>query len=107
MFKISTDPKFTHSVTVCVPVDGGYKDQTFPVTFRVLPLDQLGNREGSEGQIETLQKVVVHMGELVDENDQPISYSDEIRDQLIAFSFVRLALLKAYIEAMSKMKTGN
>jgi hypothetical protein len=76
------------------------------VTFRVLPLDQLGDREGSAGQIETLRKVVVSMGDLVDENDQPISYSDEIRDQLIQF-FVRLALLKAYIEAMSKMKTGT
>jgi hypothetical protein len=30
MFKITTDPKFTHMVTVCVPVDGGFKDQTFP-----------------------------------------------------------------------------
>jgi hypothetical protein len=107
MFKITTDPKFTHPVTVCVPVDGGFKDQTFPVTFRALPLDQLGDKNGNEGQIETLRKVVVHMGELVDDNDQPISYSDEIRDQLIQFGYVRLALLKTYIEAMSKMKTGN
>jgi len=107
MFKITTEPKFTHPVTVCVPVDGGFKEQTFPVTFRVLPMDQLQQEEGSAGQIETLRKVVVHMGELVDENDQPISYSDDIRDQLIQFSFVRLAILKKYIEAMSKMKAGN
>lgn len=107
MFKITTDPKFTHPVTVCVPVDGGYKDQTFPVTFRVVPLDQLPKGEGSDAHMETLRKVVVHMGELVDDNDQPVSYSDDLRDQLIQYPYVRLALLKAYIEAMSKMKTGN
>lgn len=107
MFKVSSDPKFTHPVTVCVPVDGGHKNMTFPVTFRVMPLDQLDDGQGAEGQAASLRKVITHMEDLVGDNDQPIPYSDEIRDQLIAVPYVRLALMKTYLEAVTKTKAGN
>lgn len=107
MFKIAKEPTFTRNVTICVPVDGGFSNQSMKVTFRVLPTDQLSSTSGNEGQIEDLRRVIVAMDDLVDEADQPISYSDEIRDQLIAVPYVRLALLHSYVESVSKAKAGN
>lgn len=107
MFKVSADPKFTHPVTVFVPSDGGHVAQTFPVTFRVVPEDEMGTADGTEGQKETLRRLVVHMGDLVDDDDQPVVYSDAIREQLINLAYVRMALMKTYIEAVTKIKAGN
>lgn len=112
MFKLSTDPRFTHEVKVQVPVDGGFKEQSFKATFRVLPLDQLKADEEVDGdeagyQETTLRKVVVGLDDLVDDADQPIAYSDEIRDRLIAVPYVRIALMQTYIRAVTKVKAGN
>lgn len=107
MFKVSAEPKFTHPVTVFVPTDGGHEAQTFPVTFRVVPEDELGDREGAEGQKEALRKIVAHMDDLVDDDEQPVPYSDAIREQLIGQAYVRIALMTAYIKAITKTKAGN
>lgn len=107
MFKVSADPKFTHPVTVFVPCDGGHESQTFPVTFRVVPEDELGDRDGVEGQKDALRRIVVHMGDLVDDNDQPIPYSDAMREQLIGAAYVRMALMTTYIKAITKTQAGN
>lgn len=107
MFKVTAEPNFTRTVTVCVPVDGGHSAQTMKVTFRALPTDDFSLQGGNEGQLADCRKVIVSMDDLIDENDQPVSYSDAIRDQLIAMPYVRLAVLQSYIEAVSKAKLGN
>lgn len=107
MFKIAKEPTFTRTVTVCVPIDGGHSNQSMKVTFRVLSTDQLSTLGGNEGQIEDLRRLIVSMDDLVNEADEPVAYSDPIRDQLIAVPYVRLALLQSYIEAVSKAKAGN
>jgi hypothetical protein len=106
MFKIASDPKFTHTVTACVPVDGGHENMTFKATFRVVPLEQLGGTD-NETQAESLKKVVVHLDDLVDENEQPQPYSDALRDKLIELPFMRYALMQTYIAAVTKTKAGN
>ncbi len=107
MFKVTTEPKFTHPVTVCVPVDGGHIDQTFKATFRVLDAGQLSDDSSVDGQMEDLRRVLVSMDDLVDENDQPVSYSEALRDQLIALPFVRIALISTYVRGVTKAKAGN
>jgi len=107
MFKVSSEPEFTRRVTVFVPSDGGHIPQTFSVTFRVLDDEQLGGTDGVEAQKDSLRKVIVKMDELIDDNDEAIPYSDGIRDQLLGLSYVRLALLKTYVSAVTKMKSGN
>lgn len=112
MFKLTTDPRFTHQVKVQVPVDGGFKEQSFKATFKVLPIDQLVTEEDAAASDETaqaltLRKVVVGLDDLVDDANEPIPYSDEIRDQLIAVPYVRIALMQTYIRAITKVKAGN
>jgi hypothetical protein len=107
MFKVTTEPKFTHPVTVCVPTDGGHVEQTFKATFRVLDADQLSPDSSVEGQIEDLRRVLVTMHDLVGEDDQAVSYSDALRDQLIRLPYVRIALINAYVRGVTKAKQGN
>lgn len=107
MFKVTSNPQFTHNVTVSVPVDGGFVDQTFKTTFRVLDAAQLSSDNSVDSQIEDLRRVIVTMGDLVGEDDQPMPYSDALRDQLISLPYVRLALLNAYVRGVTKAKPGN
>lgn len=107
MFKVSSEPKFTHDVTAVVPVDGGHENMTFKVTFRVVPIEQLGSADSNETQAESLKKIVVHMDDMVDENDQPLPYSDALRDKLIEMPFFRYAVMQAYLAAVTKTKAGN
>jgi len=107
MFKIEADPKFTHDVTVCVPVDGGHANQTFKVTFRVVDIDQLGDTSSLEAQQELLRKIVCGMDDMIDDADQPVPYSDALRDQLIAKPYVRAAMIQTYLSAITKTKLGN
>jgi hypothetical protein len=107
MFKVISEPTFTIPVTVCVPVDGGHKDQDLKVKFRVVDVDELGEAGGLEGQQKLLKRVVCGFEEVVDDNDQPLSYSDELRDQLIAVPYVRAAMLQTYLAAIAKTRVGN
>lgn len=110
MFKLSTDPRFTHEVKVQVPVDGGFKEQTFKATFRVMTTEQLIARAddtGTDSDETILRQVIVGLDDLVDDAEQPIPYSDEIRDRLIAVPYVRGALMAVYIKAITKVKAGN
>lgn len=107
MFKVTNDPRFTHEVPIRVPVDGGYVDQSLQVTFRVLPIDQLSSDGSTEGQKEDLRRLIAKLDDLVDDNDKPVTYSDAIRDQLIELPYVRVAMIRAYTQAVTKTKEGN
>ena len=107
MFKISNDPKFTHPVTVCVPVDGGHREDTFKVTFRVIDVEKLGNTTDLDSQQAILRSIVCGMSDLIGDDDQPLPYSDELRDMLIGKPFVRAAMLQTYLAAVTKTRVGN
>lgn len=107
MFKVVSEPTFTVPVTVCVPVDGGHKDQTLKVKFRVVDVDELGDATGLEGQQKLLRRVVTGLEDVVGDDEQPLAYSDELRDQLIAVPYVRAAMLQTYLAAIAKTKLGN
>ncbi len=111
MFKVTAEPKFTHTVKVMVPVDGGHKEQSFKATFKVLPVEELTAEDHSEdqaaGQIAVLRKAIISLDELVGDDDQPLPYSDELRDQLLGITYVRIALLRTYLTAITKAKSGN
>lgn len=107
MFKMVSEPTFTIPVTVCVPVDGGHKDQTLKVKYRVVDVEELGDAVGIDGQQKLLRRVVCGLEDIVGDDDQPMTYSDELRDQLIAVPYVRAAMLQNYLAAVGKTKLGN
>lgn len=107
MFTVTQDPQFTHDVKVQVPVDGGHKEETFKCRFRVIPVEELDDLLTVEGQKLALQRVIVSMSDLVDDQKEEVTYSDELRDQLIGVPYVRAGLLQTYRAAVVKARPGN
>lgn len=109
MFVVAKESQFTHAVTVEVPIDGGHRKETFKARFRVLDSAKIDgfDLDSEEGSTELLKAAIVTLDELVDENNKPVPYSDELRDQLIVVPFVRAALAKTYFAAIGKSARGN
>jgi hypothetical protein len=108
-FVVTKEPRFTHPVTVQVPVDGGHREEKFKATFRVISTDKLAefDLDTEKGSRDMLVEVIIKLDELVDEQQQPVPYSDELRDALIAVPYVRNALGKTYFAALGKAARGN
>lgn len=109
MFKVETEPKFTHDVEAAVPVDGGFEYQTFKVTYRVVPVAvsdhvDLGSIPKSD---EFLHKILANMDGLGDADGNPIAYNDAVRDQVLLLPYARIAIIRGYFEGISKGKKGN
>ena len=105
MLKIARNPEFTHEVTVRVPVDGGFADQKFKARYRMVPWNDLGAIENDpESQA---RMVLIGWEGIVDDEEQPIPYSDAMRDQLLGMLFMRVAILRVYVDAVAGAKRGN
>lgn len=108
MFRIVREPTFTHDVSVFTPVDGGHREEKIKVTYRVIPTEEAAKfGDDEQGSRDFLRRVVKRIDDLADENDKPISWSDEVRELLLSMPHVRLALAAGYGAAVSKAKAGN
>lgn len=106
-FKVVSNPEFTHTVPVLVPVDGTHEEQTLKVRFRVVPQDELMRIGTADGTEAYCRAIVVHFGDLVGEDDQPVPSSDAIINRLLRLPYVQIALIRHYTQAMSKARLGN
>lgn len=109
MFVVSKKPTFTHTVKIMVPTDGGYKASDLKTTFRVMPTDEANQYEldTAAGSSEFLRQVIECLHDLVDEDKSPLSYSDEVRDELLRQPYVRAGLARHYFNAISRAAEGN
>lgn len=104
MFKVIQHPTFRTVARVQVPTDEGIIEQTMGVRFRVSA--EIAEA-GSEGGLPWLRTHVLAIDDLVDEAGQPLAYSEEVRDQLLAQPYVRVALFAAYFDATSGVKAAR
>ncbi len=110
MFTVTSQPTFTHTVKVLVPVDGGHQEQTLKVTYRVLASDTDEDEfdlNSTSGSTAFLKKAVVGLDDMVGADEKPLPYSDGVRDQLIKLPYVRVAMARGYYEAITKAALGN
>jgi hypothetical protein len=111
MFKITKNATFTHDVTIHAPVDGGYDEQTLKVRYRILGLDKLTKFNVTVGDLDTQRDycnaIVDGFDGLVDDDMKPIVCTTALREQLIDTSFVRVPIIHAYEQAMTKAKSKN
>lgn len=105
MLQITQNPEFEHEVTTRVPVDGGFKDEKFKARFRVVDWDEL--TEVEHDPAEQLRRIWIGWSGIVDDDKQPIPFSEAMRDQLIGLMFIRMPTLRTYIEAITGAKRGN
>ncbi len=109
MFKIVDRPEFTHDVAVMVPSDGGFTEETFKARFRVLSPEK-GDVFALKNlaEIKTfLTDAIVSFEDVVGPDDKPVPFSDALRDQMLALVYVRTALMRTYVDAISKARAGN
>ena len=109
MFKIATNPEFTHNVPVMVPVDGGHSEETLSVTFRQVPMADVEAYDLNTGSdtVSFLQTVIVSVNDVVGDDDKPLPYNDALRDRLLDLSNIRVAMVNAYLHAVMKARVGN
>lgn len=109
MFTIAKEPTFTHEVTARMPVDGGFREESFKATFRVIDPEEaqafdLTTTEGSSG---FLKRVVVKLHEIGDAEGKPIEWSDEVLAAVLRLPWARAALARTYFGAIAGAKAGN
>lgn len=105
MLKIAQNPEFSHKVTVRIPVDGGHVEQSFTARFRHVPWKEL---EAVYQDIDAQARLVwIGWEGIVDDDDNPIPFSDAARDRLIEMRFIVLPVLRAYVDAVTGAKRGN
>jgi hypothetical protein len=111
MFKVTKNPTFTHDVTVMVPVDGGFDEQSLKVKYNVLDLDQLQKHELSNGNVKAqgdyCNAIVADFSDMVDDDGKPITCTTALRQKLINTAYVRIPIINAYEAAMTKAKAKN
>ena len=130
-FKLAGErPAFTWPVKVKVPLDGGkFRDDTFTAHFQSCPrsviveharrdqqavqkrieaaqrgdsAEELAALEDYDSETAILREYFVGWNDdLVDADDNPIPFSEMVRDQLLEIHFVRRAVSEAYWAAMN------
>jgi len=106
MLRIDKDPAFRTVVTVKLP---GEEQESFRARFRVLGLAEqetfeLGSAEGATG---FLRRVLFDGEDIAGADNQPLVWSDELRDRLIDLPHIRSALVRAYFEGVASAREGN
>lgn len=109
MFKLSSDPQFTHRVSIAVPVDGGHETATMQVRYRVLPVAEVAafDLATEAGTTDLLNRVVAHVADLIDDDGEPLLWSDRVANMLFALPHARLAIVRGYFDAVSEARRKN
>lgn len=109
MFKITERPIFTHDVTVLVPTDGGHREDTFRARFQAIPSDEAETYElsNTEELKAFLREVVIGFEDVVGDDNKPLPSDDDLKERMLRLSYVRLALLRTYMTAITKARLGN
>ncbi|RUS64870.1 hypothetical protein EGN72_02445 [Pseudorhodobacter sp. E13] len=102
-FKVITNPEFTHTVTVDVPVDGGFEEQTLLARFRFVPPGELAGMNGRD----YADAVLVSLDDLADAEGTAIPYSAAVREECLGLPWVVLGLVRGYNAALLKARLGN
>jgi hypothetical protein len=105
MFKISKNP----IVTVPVPFFVNGEDQSFTATFEILPSARIqpGALDTDEAQTTLLVDATKDIGDLVGDDEQPLTFSRDVLDAVIGRFDSRQAMLTAYMEACQETIRGN
>ncbi|WP_342237174.1 hypothetical protein [Inquilinus sp. OTU3971] len=106
---LDENPTFKRPVKAQKPADGGFETVSFDATFRLLGLDELEQFDTTTvaGTTQFLQSVVVDLAGVLDQNKQPIPYSDRLRDRVVNTHYARAALIQEYFDGAKGGRLGN
>jgi len=105
-FKINDRPEFTRIVTILVPEGDDFREDTLKATFRVTSAED-HDLFGVEGMKDFLRDAIVRLDDVIGDDDTPLEYSPNLRDSVLAMDNARLALMRTYSEAVTRLKLKN
>lgn len=102
MFKIKQSATYFWPVTVFVPSDGGqFEKATFDAEFKRMTLDELqAMAEDDLDGKRTTSTILLGWKGVVGDDGEEIPFSETARDDMLAWSFVRTAVLNAFRESL-------
>ncbi len=102
MLFYNEDLTFSRTVKVAVPVDGGFDEQSFKVVFKLVDDAKLISLDVSKpgSAIEFLNTAIVGLEDIVDADNVPLPFTDELRAMLIGRPFIRKPIITAYFDAI-------
>ncbi|SHL10148.1 hypothetical protein SAMN05216428_10176 [Nitrosospira sp. Nsp11] len=106
-FKITQKPTFTARVKVETPNNtGGFDRSEFMAEFHRAGMDEIEELKKLP-QREVLEKVLLGWSQLIDEDNQPVEFSEERRRALLNIPPALLALGAAFWESLFKAREKN
>lgn len=109
MFKVIKEPTFRHPVEAKVPVDGGFEDQSFEVTFRAISAEEAESFDMGDAASQTafFKRIIVELHEIGDAEGKALTYSDAVRDQVLRLPWAKKAIAKTYFASLRGERLGN
>src|SRR3546814_273597 len=100
MFKLADKPTFRHVVTAMVPIDGGFREETFAVTYNAIPAEDVDQFDTGtvKGSTAFLRRVIFSLDDIAGPDGKALPYSDELRDEVIRFPWARRAIAAGYFD---------
>lgn len=109
MFNVIETPKFTRTVPVKVPHGDGYLEASFKGHFQVVDEDDYSDLTIGEVDAtkEFLRQCWVGAEDLVGDDGAPVAWTRDLRDRMLGRAYVRLALLRTYLDTVATLRPGN
>lgn len=109
MLKVVKNPEFTATVKVLVPAEGGHSDASFTARFKALTVSQAEafNMMSVDGTNDWLRTILIGWEGVVDDDGEPVTFNNQVRDELLDVPFIRMAVIQSYNAAMMGAKRGN
>lgn len=106
MFRIDDNPQFDARVEIALE---GAEPQSIAVRFHALPNSEIDAFElrTAEGTTEFLERVIVRIDDVVDEDGEAVTYDAALRDRLLDLGWVRQPLVRTYFAALAGARLGN
>jgi len=107
-FKIALSPTYKSKVVVETPNEHGkgFDRSDFIAEFKRVEMDELEQLR-SLPQKEVLDRVFVGFGDLLDEEDKPVEYTQATREALLKVPQARVALVEAFWSSIFKAREKN
>lgn len=96
-------------VTVNVPVNGGKTEQhEFTAKFKLMSQEEYDKAlQGTKNDTSFIAKFLIGWSGLLDDDDKEVPFSKEALKNLCGLPFVRVAIVKAYNQAITGQAAKN
>ena len=104
--RILTRPTWRHTVTATAPTESGPVEEEFSVRYRLssIPPADLDPRQDQEA---FLRDIVAEVEDMVDDEGQPLPWSEEAWEKVLALPWARLAIVRGYFESVTGARAKN